>query len=328
MRFVAEATSALHLTVAGRFIEARTRGEHAVRCHARPPSCQRRKQGTLLRDAYLGLARAYAALGLPEQARDAFAHARALYAEIGHHMMLGVTLLTELDQAVIPYYADLVSERRRIAAEAEAAYAKASTAAPDQPPRIARVHRCSSWKAIGPRHDRCSEAMPRPLEPFPSLLRATIAARQGDVGLAWQLVREDFPDGPETRREIVTSCHRIGLQRLAAVLALDAGDRSTRGCGWRRTTVGWLGAAPSLGPSEGQRLWAQYYRSPATRTGAEHAGAPSPSRPTRDSRSRCSPPSGCSANSIPTHAGMMRLRAILMSRCVSLRTAPRRTSGP
>ena len=135
---VAEATLAQHLAGAGRFIEARTYGDHAV---ATMPSSalSAAEEGTLLRDAYLGLARAYAALGLPERARDAFGHARALYAAIGHHMMLGVTLLIELDQAMIPYYADRISERRRIAAEAEAAYAKASTAAPDQQPRIARV---------------------------------------------------------------------------------------------------------------------------------------------------------------------------------------------
>jgi DNA-binding CsgD family transcriptional regulator len=255
---VAEATLALHLIHAGRFTEARARGEHAVR--AMPSAIlSEAEEGTLLRDAYLGLARAYAALGLPEQARGAFAHARALYAAIGHHMLLGVTLLTELDQAVIPYHTDRVGERRRIAAEAEAAYTKAGTVAPDQQPRIARVPLLileGDWATAR----QVLEAMPRPLGPFPSVLRATIAARQGNVGLAWQLVGEILPDGPETQTGDSDFPPSNRLQRLAATLALDAGDLPTARA-WLEAHDRWLTwSGAVLGQSESQALWAHYHR--------------------------------------------------------------------
>jgi DNA-binding CsgD family transcriptional regulator/tetratricopeptide (TPR) repeat protein len=260
---MAEALLALHLAIAGRFIEARTRGDHAV--HALPAAeLSAAAASTVLRDAYFGLARAYAALGLPERAREAFGHARALYAAIGHHMMLGVTLLTESDHAVIPYDADRLGERRRIAAEAEAAYAKAGTAAPDQQPRIARVPLLileGDWATAR----QVLEAMPRPLGPFPSVLRATIAARQGDVGLAWQLVHEILADGPETEPGDSEFMPSNGLQRLAATLALDAGDRSTARQ-WLEAHDRWLTwSGAVLGQTEGCLLWARYHRAAGDR---------------------------------------------------------------
>ncbi len=255
---VAEATLAKYLTVAGRFIEARARGDHAV--GAMPSSASPEAAGgALSRDAYFALAGAHAALGLPEQARVAFAHAAALYTAIGHHMVLGATLLTELDQAAIPYHADRVGERQRIAVEAEAAYAKANTAAPDQQPQIARVPLLileGDWATAR----EVLAAMPQPLGPFPRLLRATIAARQGDGGLAWQLVHETFPDGPETEPGDSDFTPSNRLQRLAATLALDAGDLATA-CAWLDAHDRWLAwSGAVLGQSEGEALWAQYHR--------------------------------------------------------------------
>jgi DNA-binding CsgD family transcriptional regulator len=214
---------------------------------------------TLPRDGYLALSRAYAALGLPERARGAFAHARASFAAIGHHMLLGATLLTEFDQVLIPYYADHVSERRRTAADAEAAYAKAGTAAPDQQPRIARVPLLileGDWATAR----KVLETMPQPLEPFPGLLRVTIAARQGDVELAWQLVHETFPDGLGSQPGDSEFSPSNGLQRLAATLALDAGDLSTARA-WLEAHDRWLaGSGAVLGQADGELSWAIYHR--------------------------------------------------------------------
>src|SRR6185312_1680775 len=70
-KIVAEATLSQSLSIAGRFIEARTHGEYVVSTVSSTflPDAE---QSTILRDGYHGLARAYAALGLVEQARDAF----------------------------------------------------------------------------------------------------------------------------------------------------------------------------------------------------------------------------------------------------------------
>jgi DNA-binding CsgD family transcriptional regulator len=113
------------------------------------------------------------------------------------------------------------------------------------------------------------EAMPRPLGPFAVLLRATIAARQGDVGFAWRLVREGLPDGPGTEPGDSDFMPSNGLQRLAVTLALDAGDRSTAQA-WLEAHDRWLTwSGAVLGQSEGQALWGRYYRA---------AGAPKRAR--------------------------------------------------
>jgi DNA-binding CsgD family transcriptional regulator len=267
---VAEATLALFLVIAGRLIEARTRGEHTV--HAMSAAAlSESAQDTEAGDGYFGLARAYAALGLPEQARGAFAHARELYAAINHHQLLGDTLLTEFGQFLIPYNADRVSERRRIVAEAEEAYAKASSVAPEQQPRIARVPLLileGDWTTAR----QMLDAMPRPLSLFPSWLRATIAAQQGDVGLGWQLVHEALPDGPETQPGDSDFAPSNALQRLAATLALTSDDRSTAGR-WLEAYDRWLNWSGSvIGRSEGQLLWANYHRAAGdTMRAQEHA---------------------------------------------------------
>jgi len=255
---IAEATLSQWLSIAGRFIEARTRGEYVISAVS-STSLPDAEQGEISREGYLGVARAYAVLGLAEQARGAFEHAGELYAATGHYMLLGATFLTELHQVLIPYYADRVSERRRIAAEAETAYAKAITAAPDQPARIAGVPLLmleGEWAAAR----QVLDAMPRPLEPFPSVLRATIAAQQGDVELAGQLVRETLPDGPETPPGDSDFVQLNRMQYVAAALALEAGDL-VAAREWITAYDGWIAWSEAiLGQSGGQLLWAQYYR--------------------------------------------------------------------
>jgi DNA-binding CsgD family transcriptional regulator len=257
-RLAAEATLAHTLSVAGRCVEARNLGEDVIDSVS-TAFLPEAEKGILSREAYLGMARACAMLGLVQQARGAFARAGALYAATGHHMLVGATLLTELDQVLIPYYTDSVSERRRIAAEADSAYAKANTAAPDQPARVAEVSLLileGEWAAAR----QVLDAMPRPLEPFPSVLRATIALQQGDVELAWQLVREILPDGPDTPPGDSDFVQSNRMQYVAASLALDSGDL-VAAREWITAYDGWLAwSGAVLGRAEGQILWAQYFR--------------------------------------------------------------------
>jgi DNA-binding CsgD family transcriptional regulator len=257
-KIVAEASLAHALSIAGRCMEARNLGEDVIDSVA-STSLPESEQGTISREAYLGVARACAALGLVEQARGAFERAGELYAATGHYMVLGATLLTELDQVLIPYYADRISERRRIAADADSAYAKANTAAPDQPSRIAGVPLLileGDWAQAR----QALDAMPRPLEPYPSVLRGTIALQQGDVELAWQLVREILPDGPETPPGDSDFVQFNRMQYLAATLALETGDL-VEAREWITAYDGWLAwSGAVLGRAEGKILWAQYFR--------------------------------------------------------------------
>jgi DNA-binding CsgD family transcriptional regulator/tetratricopeptide (TPR) repeat protein len=255
---VAEATFAHALSIAGRFIEAKTHGEFVFKV-VPSTSLPDAKRDIILSETYLSAGRANAAMGLPEQARGAFERAGELYAVIGHHMLVGATRLTELDQVLIPYCADRVSERRRIAAEADSAYAKANTAAPDQPSRIAGVLLLileGEWAAAR----QVLDAMPRPFEPFPSVLRATIALHQGDIELGWQLVRETFPEGPETLPGDNDFVQFNRMQYIAAVLALETGDLVTAR-EWITAYDDWLAwSGAVLGLADSQILWARYYR--------------------------------------------------------------------
>ncbi len=254
---VAEASITPYLSVAGRFIEARTRGEYVINAmlsSALPGT----EQDTILSEAHFGVARAYGALGFAEQARGAFERAGELYVATGHHMAHGVTLLTELDQVLIPYYADSVSERRRIAAEAERALAKANSAAPDQPSRIASVPLLmleGDWAAAL----QVLDAMPRQLEPFPMVLRAIIAIQQGDVERAWQLVRSTLPDGPETQPGDSDFVQFNRMQCAAATLALDASQLAAAR-EWLVAQDRWLAwSGAVLGRAENALGWARYH---------------------------------------------------------------------
>ena len=53
--------------------------------------------------------------------------------------MSALALFFELEWVVLPYETDRLAERRRLAAEAERAWAHASGALGDQPPRLARL---------------------------------------------------------------------------------------------------------------------------------------------------------------------------------------------
>ncbi len=270
---VAEANVIPYLSVAGRVIEARTRGEQII--NAMPAtSSPNIEQRTVLSEAFLGMARAYAILGLAEESLRAFDCCGELYAETGHYMALGVALLTELDQLLIPYYADRPSERRRIAAEAETAFAKANAAAPDQPARIAGVPLLileGEWATAR----QVLDSMPRQVEPFPNVLRAAIAIRQGDVEIAWQLVREAFPAGPKTQPGDSDFTQLNRMQYVAATLALDAGNL-VAARDWLEAHDHWLDwAGAVLGRAESSLAWAHWHHLskdlPAARDMAQRA---------------------------------------------------------
>src|SRR5262249_55986891 len=54
-----------------------------------------------------------------------------------------------------------------------------------------------------------------------------LARAQGDTARAWELGRAVFPDGPATAPGAVIAACALPVQRLAAALALDAGDLPT-----------------------------------------------------------------------------------------------------
>lgn len=85
-----------------------------------------------------------------------------------------------------------------------------------------------------------------------------LARAQGDADLAWRLVREVWPDGAATAPGESDIYHSLSMQRLAAALALDAGDLDTA-ASWVSAHDRWLAwCGIDLGRSESELLWARY----------------------------------------------------------------------
>jgi DNA-binding CsgD family transcriptional regulator/tetratricopeptide (TPR) repeat protein len=243
------------LTAVGRYAEAGAVGEANVAGAPGPAA------GAMARaaygDAYLGLALAYAAQGRPEEARRAFAQAREAYGAVDNQHQIATALWAELRVVLLPYEAERVAERRHLAAEAERAAARASEMIDPARSRLRRLPLLleGAWGEIG----RLAPAVPAGERAVVYAL-AQLAREQGDVDLAWALVREDLPEGPETAPGDKSYLPMLALQRLAAALALDAGDLDAARA-WLGAHDRWLAWSGSvLYRAEGQLGWAAYHR--------------------------------------------------------------------
>jgi tetratricopeptide (TPR) repeat protein len=88
---------------------------------------------------------------------------------------------------------------------------------------------------------------------------AAIARRQGDLEVAWRLVRLALPDGAEYQPGNQALHIALPLQQLAPALALDAGDLPTTRS-WLEAYDRWLEwSGAVLGRAEGALGWAQYH---------------------------------------------------------------------
>ncbi|HEU5329156.1 MAG TPA: AAA family ATPase, partial [Thermomicrobiales bacterium] len=174
--------------------EARQMGEALL---ARVPTYQpiRGAGGSSFADNSFGLLTAYAVLGQPDAARQAFTRARALYQAVDHFWLLGNLTYSALLLVTLPYAADSLSERQQLAAEVEQSYRRASGAA------LAAFPAGIAWLKLLVLEGRWSEA--RALvdaaagtesERWTLALPAWLAREQGNPALAWQLLRDWLPD--------------------------------------------------------------------------------------------------------------------------------------
>jgi DNA-binding CsgD family transcriptional regulator len=90
-------------------------------------------------------------------------------------------------------------------------------------------------------------------------LLAPLARHQGNAALAWSLVREGLPAGPETAPED-TAGKILPLRTLAVRLALDAADHDAARR-WLAALDNWLDWSGSvLGQADAHLCWAAYHR--------------------------------------------------------------------
>ena len=120
--------------------------------------------------------------------------------------------------------------------------------------------------------------------PVVLVLLGPLVLARGEAALAWELVRETLPSGPTTEPGGTQFEAATTLQRVAALLALEAGDLAG-GRAWLEAHDRWLGwSSAVLGRAEGALGWAAYHRAAgdlaAARWQAEqalvHATAPPP----------------------------------------------------
>jgi DNA-binding CsgD family transcriptional regulator len=243
---------ALFLGVLGRLAEARAIG-------AVPPP----EGASLTARELLGRAWLHAALGEPEQARQALVEARAAYGD--QHWEVGTTYFYELDLVVLPFETDQLAARQWLADEAQRAWTRASGMLADLPPRLAHLPllllegRWSEARDVAQATlaaSQSNEAWRR----YPDRFLGELAHAQGDAELAWRMVREEFPAGPATAPGATWFLQALVRQRLAAALALDEDDLSTAQA-WLMAHDRWLAwSGAVVGRAHGQLGWTAYHR--------------------------------------------------------------------
>ena len=210
-----------------------------------------------------GLGLIYAARGRPEAARTAYARAREFYRILDHHAVIAFSWLTELRDVVIPYYADDPKARDEAAMEAEAALRRAGGAlVPGLPPRLAWLN----GLVLDGQWDEAMTIVRDSPPPGPCFLRreltaatATIARHRGESERAWEAIDSLLPDGPAATPGSRIHQETLFLQRLAADLAVAAGD-PPRARAWLEAHDRWLAWNGAwLGRADGSLSWARYH---------------------------------------------------------------------
>ncbi len=224
-------------------------------------------------DVNFGLALAYAGLGKPDAAAEAAARARDAYRQIGNHGMAIMASRILMRFILLPYYADREAEQRAALSAAHDEMARDLERLVDGgavPPEVADLMARlldSDSAAVEGRWAETRQAAMAVLELGLSSLflrqvgasHAVIARGQGDLDVAWRLVRLALPDGPEYQPGNQAIHIALPLQQLAPALALDARDLPSAHA-WLEAHDRWLAwSGAVLGRAEGALLWGKYH---------------------------------------------------------------------
>ncbi|MHB8647360.1 MAG: AAA family ATPase [Thermomicrobiales bacterium] len=250
-------TLVLRLANAGRNAAAIARGEPVI---ATTPGRTAGGAGDPPRgDAYLGLGAAYAALGRPQEARRALQRAAIEHRAVGHHLLEAAAFAIELRDVHLTYETDDRNDRQRLhAALADAIRKSAGVWVGNIDSYDAMLYVEGRWEAL--------RAAVRVWFEVSSVWRwfgeraAFLASIDGDTARAWQMIASELPDGTATAPGDGMFSLALSLQRTAVHLSLDEGD-FPKAKAWLEAHDRWLAwSGAVLGQSEGQALWAQYYR--------------------------------------------------------------------
>ncbi|MDQ6833809.1 MAG: LuxR C-terminal-related transcriptional regulator, partial [Chloroflexota bacterium] len=220
-----------------------------------------------VKDGYWGLGTSYAVLGMPDEAGAMYTIAHDAFVRAGNYTVAALTSWYRLELLALPYRADDLRGRRHLAEQAEREHRRASGAlTASVPPRFLSLSLLladGAWEEAERIAAGVSVAEEALIHYTMIALRhlATLALRRGDTARAWEAVRKGLPAGSATEPgsvvyfDVVTT-----LQRVAAALAMAAGDLPTahRWLDAHDRWLAWSGGV--LGQAEGQTLWGDYYR--------------------------------------------------------------------
>jgi DNA-binding CsgD family transcriptional regulator/tetratricopeptide (TPR) repeat protein len=210
-----------------------------------------------------GLAIASAGLGRPDEARTAFAQARAIFTNLDHHALVAFTLLDELHDIALTYGAARPRDRRWLATAAEAALEQTGGALrAGVSPRLAWL---GSFVLDG-RWQEADQILHDLPDPGNAYFRREITAahvflayHRGDSARVWEAILGLLPDGPATEPGDLIHQEGLFLQALAANLCLDAHDVPGARA-WLMAHDDWVAWSGSvLGHADGKATWARYH---------------------------------------------------------------------
>lgn len=212
-------------------------------------------------NAFFTLAEIHGAFG---RVAEALAFRERGYATLqarGSWLSLGIYTWCGL-QRLLPFRADQLEERQRFATAATVAFTRSGGLEGEVTPRLGRLPLLAlegEWaEARALALD--VEAGSRAYRPEVVSLLAELAHAQGDTALADRLIRKWMPAGPLEEPGYIFFHVGLGLQRLAATLASEAGDWATVRA-WLEAHDRWLAwSGTVLGRAHGQLAWAGYYR--------------------------------------------------------------------
>lgn len=235
-----------------RLAQAQALGEQII---SLPPEQTSGSRG----DAYYGLGFVYAGLGRPEAARSAFTRAREIFIVNDYRSMLTASFFDELMVVILPYLIDQPQERQRVETELAESFAALDDVFDELSARsagiVSRVLE-GTWAEAFAMFEQGSIRFMRLAM---AALLAPLARHQGNTALAWSLVHEGLPAGPETAPED-TAGKILPLRMLAVTLALDEGDHDAARQ-WLASLDRWLEWSGSVfGQAGAHMCWAAYHR--------------------------------------------------------------------
>lgn len=261
----------------GRYAEAAEMGEEYVaRVSAANPG--NNLTAVMCNNAYFGLGVAQAALGRPEEARRWFALAHEAYRTFDHRVMDSFALVNELLLLNLPYYPERVAERRRLADEELNLQTQGAGAFTGEVPPLGigrhwlRVLE-GGWDEAGRLMEPGRGLFDaNALRQYAGCMLGELERNRGEPERAWRLVYEVLPLGVATEPGGNRFFSAVATQRLAANLSLDARDLPGARA-WLEAHDHWLGrSGAALWRSEGELLWARYFREEGdNKVAREHA---------------------------------------------------------